>query len=104
MLHFIKIGLCALLFLFSHLAVGQNDITNDSIKKNSLFGVPIIFFSPETDWAFGATGIYAFRFKNEKPASRPSQLTLGFAYTLNKQILFYLPYQLFAKNQVFKEP
>lgn len=50
---------------------------------------------------FGVTGIYAFRFKKEDITTRPSQLTLGFAHTLNKQVLIYLPYQLFAKQQVF---
>ena len=97
---FIKIWI----FLFSPGTYSQTVEFVDTIgteKKNSLFAVPIAFFSPETDWAFGVTGIYPFRFKKESTSSRPSQLTLGFAYTLNKQILIYLPYQLFVKNQVY---
>jgi len=80
---------------------GQATLATDTIVKqrNSLFALPIAFFSPETDWAFGVTGIYAFRFQKEKITSRPSQLTLGFAYTLNKQVLLYLPYQLFVKDE-----
>ena len=82
---------------------GQEVVERDTAteKRNSFFGLPIAYFSPETDWAFGVTGIYAFRLKKESITSRPSQLTLGFAYTLNKQVLIYLPYQLFAKNQVY---
>jgi len=82
---------------------GQTTIEQDTTKtqRSSFFGVPIAYFSPETDWAFGVTGIYAFRLEKESNNSRPSQLTLGFAYTLNKQILIYLPYQLFAKNEVY---
>ena len=95
-----------LIFLFGILwstpSLGQGieqDTTTE--QRSSFFGLPIAYFSPETDWAFGVTGIYAFRLKNESSDTRPSQLTLGFAYTLNKQVLIYLPYQLFAKNQVY---
>lgn len=96
-----------LIFVFSILSAfplsGQEKTVQDTTteKRNSFFGVPIAYYSPETDWAFGATGIYAFRFKGESIDTRPSQLTLGFAYTLNKQVLIYLPYQIFAKNQVY---
>lgn len=92
------------ILFFSKITHAQTIESIDTIateKRNSLFAVPIAFFSPETDWAFGVTGIYAFRLKNESINSRPSQLTLGFAYTLNKQVLIYLPYQLFAKDQVY---
>lgn len=83
--------------------VAQDSTVSDTLtnQQNSLFALPIAFYSPETDWAFGATGIFAFRFKTEKKETRPSQLTLGFAYTLNKQILLYMPYQLFAKNEAY---
>jgi len=90
--------------LYATAVYSQKNESTDTIattNKNSLFAVPIAFFSPETDWAFGLTGIYAFRLKKENSPTRPSQLTLGFAYTLNKQVLIYLPYQLFAKNQVY---
>lgn len=71
-------------------------------KRNRLFGVPIAFFAPETDWGFGAAGIYTFRLKKESLASNPSQIQIGFAYTLNKQVLFYLPYQIFQKEETVK--
>ena len=64
-------------------------------KRNSLSGFPIVYFTPETDWAFGATGVYAFRFKGMSDESRPSQVTLAGAYTLNKQVLLFIPFQLF---------
>ncbi|MEM1120444.1 MAG: BamA/TamA family outer membrane protein [Bacteroidota bacterium] len=94
--------LCCSLFSFS--VVGQEVDLTDTTKisqRNSFFAVPVVFFSPETDCAFGDTGIYAFRFKKEKNTARPSQLTLGFAYTLDKQVLLYLPYQLFVKDQTY---
>jgi outer membrane protein assembly factor BamA len=92
---------CSVLFCCNY-TLAQTDSTSvsDTLeeKRNSLFGLPLVFFTPETNWRFGAAGIYTFRFKNEKTESRPSQFQLGFAYTLNKQILMYLPYQLYFKD------
>ena len=75
-------------------------ITQDSTKndRNSLKGFPIVYFTPETDWAFGLIGIYAFRLKSEADDTRPSQLSIASAYTLNNQILFYMPFQIFSQQ------
>lgn len=87
-------------FIFSK-AIGQDTLRQQSIleKRNSLFAIPFAFYMPETRWGFGTAGVYTFRLKREVLDSRPSKLQLGFAYTQNKQILFYLPYQLFAQNE-----
>lgn len=45
--------------------------------------------------------MYAFRFREQPDSVRPSQFQFGFAYTQNKQILFYLPFQVFLKNEQF---
>lgn len=57
--------------------------------------LPVVFFTPETRWAFGATANYNFRFITETDTSRASQALAGFAYTQEKQLLVYLPFQLF---------
>lgn len=67
-------------------------------KRNSLSAFPVAYFTPETDWSFGAVGIYAFRIKGMADESRPSQVSLAGAYTLNKQILLFVPFQLFWKE------
>lgn len=74
----------------------------DTTKRSNLIPLPIVFFTPETDWGFGAAGIYSFHFKTDSTNSRPSQIQLGFAYTLRDQILSYLPFQLFLKNGKYK--
>ena len=71
-------------------------------KPYSLVALPLIAFTPETDWIFGGAGSLSFRFKGELPKSRPSQLLMGGAYTLKKQILSYLTYQLFFKQEQYK--
>lgn len=86
----------------SFLQAQQTPPDTTKTKRYSLIGLPIVFFTPETDWAFGGLGVFSFRFKNETLESRPSQLQLGLSYTLNKQVLIYLPYQLFFKQEKYK--
>lgn len=69
--------------------------------KPLIFGIPLIFFTPETRWGFGAAGFMSWRFKGESPESRPSQFQFGGAYTLEDQILAYLPFQLWWDENRF---
>jgi len=79
-------------------------LERDSSKKKNykLIALPLIAFTPETNWIFGGAGTLSFRFKGETPESRPSQILAGGAYTLKKQILSYLNYQLFFKQERYK--
>ncbi|MBX2928666.1 MAG: BamA/TamA family outer membrane protein [Saprospiraceae bacterium] len=65
-------------------------------RNNSLIAIPIAYYTPETRLAAGVAGMYTFRFGEPGGAGRPSQVQLGFAYTQEKQLLFYLPFQLFS--------
>lgn len=80
----------------------------DSVPKAfSLLPLPLVYYTPETRLAYGVAATATFRFRRDMNALqvdssgattrsiRPSQLTLGVAYTQNKQILFYLPFQVF---------
>jgi outer membrane protein assembly factor BamA len=72
--------------------------TKDSLHRRSLAGFPIAFYSPETSWGFGGAGVFTFHFRNDTLHARPSKIQTGFAYTLNRQILLYLPFQFFSGN------
>lgn len=82
----------------------NNHAPKDSIEKKSRdFAVlPLIFYTPETSWAFGLGGTYSFRFKDEPETSRPSQFVTGLSYTLENQILSYLSFQLFKNDEQYK--
>lgn len=75
----------------------------DTTKLNitSLFGLPVVYYTPETRWGFGVAGLMAFRLPNEPRNSRTSQLQAGAVYTQEKQLLLYLPYVLFAQNETY---
>jgi outer membrane protein assembly factor BamA len=48
------------------------------------------------------SGVYNFRFRNEPPKSNPSQIQFTLGYTLNKQIIFTLPFELYASDNKYK--
>ncbi len=71
-------------------------------KRYSFIPLPIVYFTPETRWAFGIGAFFSFRFKNQTQEVPPSQMQIGFAYTLENQLLAYLPFQLFVKDGKWK--
>jgi outer membrane protein assembly factor BamA len=83
---------------------GQNTDSLTQDRKASIFGLPIVYVTPETSWAFGLAGIYSLYTDRRAPVSgtRPTQLQLAFAYTLKKQILFYLPYEVFTAGNKYR--
>ncbi len=70
-------------------------------KRNSYFVLPLVFYLPETNLGFGAAGNYSFLWPNQIIGDKPSSLSIGFAYTLNKQFLFYIPYNIFFKEEEY---
>lgn len=73
----------------------------DSVKRFHFTPLPVVYYTPETRWAYGAVGFFSFRFKDQSKSSRNSQFQLGGAYTQEKQSLFYLPFQLYWKNDQY---
>ncbi|TYZ11956.1 BamA/TamA family outer membrane protein [Hymenobacter lutimineralis] len=70
----------------------------DSLPKRvSVFPLPVVYYTPETRLAFGAAATATLRFRRDTgdTTARPSQLTFGVAYTQNRQLLVYLPFQVF---------
>ncbi len=90
-----------MLLASSACARGLTADTLKSQKRNRFYGFPILFYLPETRFAIGGVGVYSFRFPNDSDRARPSFINPSFALTQNKQILLFLPFQLFPKNQVY---
>jgi hypothetical protein len=49
--------------------------------------LPILFYSPETSAGFGAGTLFQFRMPGAKGERRPSNISMGGVYTLNKQVM-----------------
>ena len=60
--------------------------------------IPIAFFLPETSLGLGGTGITTFRNSSSDPELRPSQFIYSTVYTLRRQLLIFLPYEIYLKN------
>ncbi|MEQ8909337.1 MAG: BamA/TamA family outer membrane protein [Vicingaceae bacterium] len=76
----------------------------DSIAEAGEFNIyplPVVYYTPETRFGFGGVGISSFRFKGDWYAERNSFFQIGGAYTQEDQLLFYLPFQLFLKQNQY---
>lgn len=67
---------------------------SDSLSRARILALPIVFYSPDTRWGFGASGILTF-YTNKNAPGRRSSITFGGAYTQLKQVLFYAPFQVY---------
>jgi Omp85 superfamily domain len=93
----IKIFSLVILLFSANCVFGQDSIAVD-YKKLKLIGLPIVYYTPETRWVVGATSIVTFKEKEKETVNRPSNIQFGFAYSQLKQVLIYLPYQLWLKK------
>lgn len=82
----------------SALKAQEKDTVEYSTK---IIGIPILFYGPETRLGFGAAGFFSFKTNSRDTILRPSQINLGAAYTLEKQILTYASYDMwFLQNKI----
>lgn len=80
--------------------VSIREIEKDSLKKDSsqpstFVAIPIVYYTPETRWAFGVGAVYTFFPQSQRDGYRPSQFQLGAVYTLENQLLLYLPWTIY---------
>lgn len=73
------------------------DSTKTEKKKRGLIVLPVIFFSPETSLGFGVADIVYFRTGKDED-TKPSSMQNVFVYTLESQILFQNPFNIFLNK------
>lgn len=81
-------------------------ILNDSVpKKNGLFLVPLLYYTPDTRFAAGAAGVYYFNMgKDEDPYNRETRLSyskLLADYTQNRQLDVWTSWNIFTDKERF---
>lgn len=101
------IGNCSIFcFFFIHnislIQAQESAIDSIDTFRPSFAALPLVFRSPETSWGFGAGAFYAFKFTNQSAHTRPSQIQIGFAYTLLHQVLSYIPFQFFTNENRYQ--
>jgi hypothetical protein len=79
------------LFGCAGLASGQTDSSGSSA---SIHGFPYVYYTPETDWAFGGTAVVTFRLDSGVALS-PSSVALDAYYTVGRQYRFTVAPELY---------
>ncbi len=87
----ILLGIGAIFCVCNLLAQEQEDSLITEKRKPLLFGFPAAYYTPETEWGFGAGGVFNFYLNENDTVSPSSQIQLAVSYTLRKQVLVYLP-------------
>lgn len=71
-------------------------------KNVFVTGFPLLYYTPETRFAFGLSGLCIFKFKNDTNLNNRSSVNISAIYTQNKQALFTLPYAIFSKDSKYR--
>lgn len=77
--------------------MGQKDTTS-LFREKQIIALPVVFRFPETRWGAGVAGTATFSFARDSVGANPSQVSFGATFTQNKQLLLFLPFTLFLKN------
>ncbi len=59
--------------------------------------LPLVFYTPDTQWGYGASGLFTFGHSLQKP----NQLTFAAAFTQLQQLLIYLNYQFYTRDEKY---
>lgn len=73
------------------------DTTTERAKKVRTVGFPVVFYLPETRFAVGGAAMFTFA-TAPQDSSRKSSVRIGAAYTQNKQLLLFCPFNLYFSN------
>jgi outer membrane protein assembly factor BamA len=99
-----KISFRLLLLLSSPLAAAgsQTDTLfterQKLLREKTIVPVPVAFRLPETGFGGGAVVAGAFSFARDSVGAKPSQLSFGVTYTQRNQVLVFLPFAIFFRN------
>jgi len=105
--YILRLSILGVILFTSSISFGQNDdstqkidTTQKFIRNPNLFGLPLVFFTPETGWGGGVAGGFTFLLPNEPEDGRRSNVQLAFSYTERNQILVFLPFKTYWNKSV----
>jgi len=71
-------------------------------EKSRIIFSPIVYYTPETRFAYGAAGSYIFRLSKDRPNDRPSSLSPIAVYTQEKQFYAQMKSLVYLKNERYQ--
>ncbi|MCA6437362.1 MAG: BamA/TamA family outer membrane protein [Bacteroidetes bacterium] len=117
-MNYLRIIITSVLFLISHEASADDSIPkrkrgvpgfkplSDTVnsEKSGFFILPLIYFTPDTRWAFGGAGVYYFKLPSKDSIGKDTRVSnvqfLG-DYTQNKQLDLWGQWNVFTRNENF---
>jgi hypothetical protein len=87
-------------FSFNNVLRAQEDANKPDtvgVGGTDWFAYPFVFYSPETNWAFGAGGIIYFKLSDQFK-SKPSSITASGFYTINEQFDITIIPEIYLKH------
>ena len=79
-------------------SIAQDSLNNRILRDKSIIALPVVFRLPETGWGGGVAGTASWSWAKDKIDAKKSQAAIGLTYTQNKQVLAFLPFQVFFGN------
>ncbi|MCJ7682297.1 MAG: BamA/TamA family outer membrane protein [Candidatus Aminicenantes bacterium] len=70
-------------------------------KKFFFLPVPLVFYMPETRWAFGAATLFSYNPRGHSSKTRPSTLSLSGYTTQNRQYSIELQPEIYLENETY---
>jgi outer membrane protein assembly factor BamA len=67
----------------------------------SLAALPIVFYTPETNMAFGVFAAYIYRNARDSTTQSPSQIQAGGVYTTRQQLFSFINFRLYISDSKF---
>lgn len=90
-----------ILFGLSSKISAQDSTRQKLLRDRSVIALPVVFRLPETRWGGGVAGVATFGFAKDSVGAKPSQVTFGTTFTQNRQILIFVPFKIFARNNKY---
>lgn len=73
-----------------------------SVDKSGTVGLPLLYFTPDTRWAFGAAGVHYFKLEPEDETGKETRMSyIQFLadYTQNRQLDLWSVWNVFTANE-----
>lgn len=88
-----------IILILLYLSVDRPQAQTDSTSLKPTFAVlPVVYFTPETSWAFGVGAVSNFKLGANRENTFESQVAVGFAYTLFDQVLSFSSWRIFSED------
>lgn len=95
-----QVILFVLIVLCSFIVEAQETDSAAARYTGALIVAPLVYYQPETRWAFGGGAVYTFT-DTEQPENNPGLLKALLVYTLERQVQSELGGDLFFQNNTY---